>query len=164
MSVGSYRIFRTAESVVNILELSVSLFFIGCLLIESELPIFHVRQLIDNANGFYNQHRRFHGWMKKRYIIGHLPIASESDMERDDMCVICRLEMHIGSGLKLPCNHCFHRECIERWIGRQLRCPTCRHDVKSLLDEAERLLNWETDSRPVGGGDEAIIRFADLVQ
>jgi hypothetical protein len=164
MSVGSYRFFRIAESVVNILELSVSLFFIGRLLIESELPIFHMRQLIDNVNGFYNQYGLFHGWMKKRYMIGHLQMASESDMERDDMCAICRLEMRISSGRKLPCNHCFHTECIERWIDHQLRCPTCRQDVKALLDEAERILKGETDARPVGAGDQKIIRFSDLME
>jgi hypothetical protein len=164
MSVGSYRVFRIAESVVNVLELSVSLFFIGCLLIESELPILHIRQLIDNLNDIYNQYRQFHRWMKTRHMVGHLPKGIEPDMMREDICVICRLEMGIGSGRKLPCSHCFHPACIERWICQQVRCPICRRDLKPLLDEVERMLNGETDRMSVSVEDRKIIGFADLLQ
>jgi hypothetical protein len=164
MSVGSYRVLRIAESVVNVLEISVSLFFIGHLLMKSKLTIFHMHQLIDNANGFHNQHGLFHATMKRRYMIGHLPMASGSDLGRYDMRVICHLEMHIGSWRKLPCSHCFHAGCIERWICQQIRCPICQRDLKPLKDEAERMLNGETDPRPVSVEHQKIIRFADLVQ
>lgn len=41
-----------------------------------------------------------------------------------DNCVIC-LEA-INNEHKLPCNHIFHKDCIDQWkIGT---CPICRYD------------------------------------
>lgn len=33
--------------------------------------------------------------------------------------------------LRLPCNHAYHRQCLERWLveWRGGQCPTCRADV-----------------------------------
>ena len=28
--------------------------------------------------------------------------------------------------VKLPCEHIFHRECIERWFEEKLSCPLCQ--------------------------------------
>jgi hypothetical protein len=29
------------------------------------------------------------------------------------------------------CNHIFHDTCINTWLQQNVRCPTCRHDIRS---------------------------------
>lgn len=29
----------------------------------------------------------------------------------------------------LKCNHCFHKECIRKWLTKKLTCPYCRENV-----------------------------------
>ena len=31
--------------------------------------------------------------------------------------------------MKTPCNHVFHKECLEKWILLKKECPNCRHDL-----------------------------------
>jgi hypothetical protein len=162
-SVGSYRAFFVSEAIVSVLQISVSLFFIGCLLIESELPIFPMYQLYEIVNDFYNQYMMLRRWVRMRCVIEHLPTSTESDAMRDDTCVICRQEMRIGCGRKLPCGHSFHVECIERWITLQLRCPICKRNLKRALEAAERNLGGETQKRPGGSADRNIFRFDDFM-
>lgn len=44
-------------------------------------------------------------------------------------CPICLVEFVEGQGLRvLPtCNHCFHTECIDKWLRSHSTCPACRH-------------------------------------
>mmetsp|Transcript_6181 Transcript_6181/g.17658 ORF Transcript_6181/g.17658 Transcript_6181/m.17658 type:complete len:117 (-) Transcript_6181:292-642(-) len=45
-------------------------------------------------------------------------------------CVVCLEEMEDGQACRrLHCGHCFHAECIDRWLLRScsaMVCPTCR--------------------------------------
>jgi E3 ubiquitin-protein ligase synoviolin len=169
-SVRSYRVLFVAEVIVNVLELSVSLFFMGCLVIKSQLPIFYLRQLYENVTGAYNQYEKWRTWMRMRRVIEHLPVADEADLLREETCVICRLEMQIGEGRKLPCGHCFHSECIERWVGQQSSCPICKQDLKQALEEAERRLeaerslNAEMQEPPDADDEPKVFRFEDLME
>lgn len=56
------------------------------------------------------------------------PDATPEDLQRDNVCIICREEMVTGAK-KLPCNHIFHSSCLRSWFQRQQTCPTCRMDV-----------------------------------
>ena len=42
-----------------------------------------------------------------------------------EMCTICLGEADEDS-VQLPCNHVFHRSCLERWFQRRNTCPVCR--------------------------------------
>jgi hypothetical protein len=30
-----------------------------------------------------------------------------------------------------PCQHSFHRACIDEWFRRSVFCPSCRHDIRN---------------------------------
>lgn len=62
--------------------------------------------------------------------------ASEDDLTRDNVCIICREDMSIGNHTshrqvpkKLPCRHVIHYGCLKSWLERSQRCPTCRRSV-----------------------------------
>merc|ERR1719410_3015379 len=45
-------------------------------------------------------------------------------------CSICLCEYEDGALMrKLPCNHHFHRRCVDKWLQRSKRCPLCVHAV-----------------------------------
>ncbi len=59
-------------------------------------------------------------------------------VERDDhtcvfnnnKCLICLHTYENGDFLrKLPCNHMFHRDCIDPWLSTKDRCPNCRQSI-----------------------------------
>ena len=42
-------------------------------------------------------------------------------------CPIC-LEPYESGKYKrvLPCNHVFHKKCIDKWLKKKMECPVCR--------------------------------------
>ena len=80
--------------------------------------------------------------MNERY-----PDATAEEIAREDVCIICREEMHpwrqpgaangqapriVSERLrpkKLPCGHLLHFACLRSWLERQQNCPTCRRPV-----------------------------------
>ncbi|GAA0143964.1 hypothetical protein LIER_04526 [Lithospermum erythrorhizon] len=54
--------------------------------------------------------------------------SSSSSVE----CSVCLNEIEEGDEVRqLSCDHVFHRECIDRWIGYgNVTCPLCRSCVK----------------------------------
>lgn len=68
--------------------------------------------------------------------------AHEHDLERDNVCIICREDMAIDTSLshravpkKLPCNHVIHYGCLKSWLERSQRCPICRRAVLASTRE-----------------------------
>lgn len=74
-----------------------------------------------------------------------LPAEQASDMSsdrlREEECSICLVAYTLGDELRdLPCQHCFHRACIDEWLLRKSRplatqsqfvhrmptCPLCK--------------------------------------
>lgn len=55
-----------------------------------------------------------------------------------------------------PCEHCFHRNCIEQWMETSRTCPVCRRTVSSL---STRVLPPE----PAPAPDPSDADFNDLV-
>jgi len=47
--------------------------------------------------------------------------------EKEVECPICMCTIHESSKCMItPCSHCFHEECLSRWMDEQLICPICR--------------------------------------
>ena len=44
-------------------------------------------------------------------------------------CSICIAPHARRGSVKLACGHCFHAQCIARWLGRARTCPVCRGPV-----------------------------------
>jgi hypothetical protein len=50
----------------------------------------------------------------------------------DSSCCICLNEYEAAQELrKLPCEHHFHKDCVDEWLVVNSTCPTCR---KSIYD------------------------------
>ncbi|KAJ9550311.1 hypothetical protein OSB04_014356 [Centaurea solstitialis] len=47
-------------------------------------------------------------------------------------CAVCLNMFEDGQMIRvLPnCNHLFHAECIDKWLGSRSTCPICRHEVE----------------------------------
>lgn len=67
--------------------------------------------------------------------ISKLPLQKYTrDMEFTE-CSICLENYNIGEEVRiLSCKHCFHKNCIDSWLGTMLRCPICRKAVTKLAE------------------------------
>ena len=47
-------------------------------------------------------------------------------------CAICQDSIPVNqlSRRLTACGHAFHISCIDQWFQRDVRCPTCRHDIR----------------------------------
>ncbi|PWA53769.1 Zinc finger, RING/FYVE/PHD-type [Artemisia annua] len=64
-------------------------------------------------------------------LLRNIPIvtySAETMAEKFSDCAICLSEFVAGDEVRVlpPCNHCFHVECVDRWIGLHFTCPSCR--------------------------------------
>lgn len=46
-------------------------------------------------------------------------------------CAICQDSISSGGAKIRQCGHVFHRSCIVSWLGMSVRCPVCRHDIRT---------------------------------
>jgi hypothetical protein len=58
---------------------------------------------------------------------GILTAEKIKNIRNKNICCICLSTFSSGSDVKLlPCKHCFHEECIDKWINKCNSCPICR--------------------------------------
>jgi hypothetical protein len=50
----------------------------------------------------------------------------------DTVCAICQDAIPVNQMARRlnVCGHTFHISCIDQWYARDVRCPTCRHDIR----------------------------------
>lgn len=58
--------------------------------------------------------------------------ATQEEIERNAVCIVCRDQMHVGDTKKLPCGHCLHLSCVQRWVVQKLTCPMCQYDLSQI--------------------------------
>ena len=43
---------------------------------------------------------------------------------------MCLMEFEDGEDIvRLSCRHMYHPPCIQQWLQRSTKCPSCRHDL-----------------------------------
>lgn len=66
-------------------------------------------------------------------VVAALPLVTCSRGLFDspgESCAVCLCEFAEGEDLrKLPCDHYFHRKCVDQWLGRSCKCPLCMQRV-----------------------------------
>lgn len=62
-------------------------------------------------------------------VICHSPSSSSIKMMD---CSICLGPIEEGQKVKVlpPCQHCYHCECVDRWLAAQPICPLCRANIR----------------------------------
>lgn len=44
------------------------------------------------------------------------------------------IDFEVGDEVKyLPCMHIYHKDCVDDWLMRSLRCPSCMEPVDAAL-------------------------------
>lgn len=53
--------------------------------------------------------------------------------DEEHCCAICLVEYEVGDDIRcLPCNHEFHKSCVDAWLGSNASCPACRYSLSEL--------------------------------
>lgn len=69
-----------------------------------------------------------------------------------EQCSICMTTMTAqsvatsGQQTALPCNHTFHRNCLDQWWRHSARCPVCRNDIRQTSAQANNNVNLRHDT------------------
>ena len=54
--------------------------------------------------------------------------------ESEAPCSVCQDAIRAGETSRRlnHCSHTFHQNCIDTWYQRNVHCPVCRHDIRTL--------------------------------
>lgn len=162
----AFRITKLSEFFFSAADLGVNILYLGIMLVRQKMPVHLLRPMYLNCQKLKKEFDAYREWKRvQEFIEKHLPSATEEDLERDDTCIICRLQMDLTEAKRLPCGHCLHSDCLERWIGQQSKCPLCQKDLNEFLKEAEEREKQEHIDqlvRPNIEEEEQVFRFDEL--
>ncbi|KAH3668112.1 hypothetical protein OGAPHI_001866 [Ogataea philodendri] len=128
---------KIGSFILNLIKgVSVLFLFVG-LIYAHRLPVNFARDMYTSIARLVKQFKDILYLVKAaRNLKNNVLNASESDLERDDICIICRDDMeiiadknHRMAPKKLHCGHVLHYGCLKSWLGRSHVCPTCRRNV-----------------------------------
>ena len=62
-------------------------------------------------------------------------VLSTAAAATDSPCAICQDTIAVGDRTRHlhGCNHTFHQTCIDTWFQRNVHCPVCRHDIRTVV-------------------------------
>ncbi|KAL5283244.1 RNF115.2 family protein [Megaselia abdita] len=87
----------------------------------------------------------------------------ESDIENKLQCSVCWEDFVLNENVrKLPCMHCYHNNCIVKWLQLNGTCPICR---KSVVPESEPInfLNSESSGREGSSSSQTEVMDHDAI-
>ena len=85
-----------------------------------------------------------------------LPLEGEDPSE----CPICLAEFRKGEVCRTmpePCQHTFHKICIDEWFQQSSRCPLCKRSIFSILEEEQQ--HTPDQSNNVNSADELMTQL-----
>jgi len=113
--------------------LFVSISFIVLMIISLAWLIFYYIQRFRYAHAKDRLAKRLSQAAKK--AITKIPIrtlkASDKEVDSEtDACAICIDSFLVGEIVRvLPCQHIFHKSCVDPWLLEQRTCPMCKLDI-----------------------------------
>lgn len=120
------------ELIMGLIKVILYVMFVFIMVRIYTLPLFAFRPMYYTVRAFK---KAFNDVIMSRRAIRNMntlyPDATPEELAAsDNVCIICREEMHAGvASKKLPCNHIFHTSCLRSWFQRQQTCPTCRLNI-----------------------------------
>ncbi|GMY05897.1 e3 ubiquitin-protein ligase rha2a [Fagus crenata] len=116
----------------------------------------------------------------KHYYQHDLPEISEEasiarfkckpEVTEDIECAVCLCKIEEGEEIReLRCEHLFHRDCLDRWLGsKRATCPLCRGSLAARNTTVTELgvevlhfkfcsFNSDTDTVRHGGYDKSLL-------
>lgn len=65
---------------------------------------------------------------ERRINLQEMTLLHAADDDNTIDCVICMVELDVDARdyMLAPCEHIFHRECLQGWMQVKMECPTCR--------------------------------------
>ena len=87
-------------------------------------------------------------WLLVRYL---RPLSSPPPLARHSV-------------VRLPCDHLFHDDCLDKWVQNNFRCPLCNEDLRSEEEieqsaQANQSLIQIEEQRRLNDGGIMIFRF-----
>ncbi|XP_028412820.1 RING finger protein 150-like [Dendronephthya gigantea] len=146
---------RTQEgrkiNTISVLFVSVS--FIVLMVISLAWLVFYYVQRFRFLYARDKTERRLTTAAKKAIAKLHSRTVSkkeEEDGTLNNSCAVCLEEYKSGETLRtLPCNHEFHKHCVDPWLIEHRTCPMCKTNILKelgmLQSEDERLSSQEND-------------------
>jgi hypothetical protein len=91
----------------------------------------------------------------QKRIRGRLVRRKLFNLKKYNICSICLEKIkYIECSTLIPCNHIFHKRCLDTWTNKNCSCPNCRTPIhylpkkSNLIDLMYRLLDWIRNSNP----------------
>lgn len=69
---------------------------------------------------------------KEEYISEFYEVKLEYLDKKEKECSICMNNINENNGGYLDCGHCFHNDCLGKWIEIKTDCPMCRKHFNKL--------------------------------
>lgn len=77
----------------------------------------------------------------------------------DSSCCICLNEYELHQDLRvLPCNHHFHKDCVDEWLVVNSTCPTCRTSIFDAAPTTTTSNNSRSGDAPAHGTEQDVLR------
>ena len=65
-------------------------------------------------------------------INSHAMAEGKDENHTEVKCLICQENYEEGEELRcLPCQHCFHKDCVDTWLSTKDTCAFCRKSIES---------------------------------
>eukprot|EP00371_Babesia_bovis_P002847 XP_001611494.1 hypothetical protein [Babesia bovis T2Bo] len=79
--------------------------------------------------------RCFASWSILPQIYNYVRPWTQLMQDDPQECVICMtsIEQSKGNWSITPCDHLFHRSCLQDWTSVKMECPNCRHPLPPII-------------------------------